>query len=108
MPTKAADTFERVRSVGLALPDVEATTKYDGSPVLKVRGTFMAGLASGFRHAGPSGDTLYSRREKISLLTSSHRIGGNPGSARRRVWRWPELREESPEIWTTRVAPIPQ
>jgi hypothetical protein len=46
MPTKAADTFERVRSVGLALPDVEATTKYDGSPVLKVRGCFMAGLAT--------------------------------------------------------------
>ena len=38
-------TFETVRTVGLALPDVEATTKYDGSPVLKVRGCFMAGLA---------------------------------------------------------------
>src|SRR5262245_52898442 len=42
----AADPFERVRRVGLALPDVEAATKYDGSPVLKVRGCFMAGLAS--------------------------------------------------------------
>jgi hypothetical protein len=31
--------------VGLALPGVEATTKYDGSPVLKVGGAFMAGLA---------------------------------------------------------------
>jgi hypothetical protein len=31
--------------VGLALPDVEATTKYDGSPILKARGSFMAGLA---------------------------------------------------------------
>jgi hypothetical protein len=31
--------------MGLALPDVEAATKYDGSPVLKVRGSFMAGLA---------------------------------------------------------------
>ena len=46
MPTKAADTFERVKRVGLTLPDVEATTKYDGSPVLKVRGCFMAGLAT--------------------------------------------------------------
>ena len=37
--------FDIVRSVGLALPDVEATTKYDGSPVLKVDGIFMAGIA---------------------------------------------------------------
>jgi hypothetical protein len=47
-PTKqaAADTFGTVRTVGLALPGVEATTKYDGSPVLKVGGSFMAGLAT--------------------------------------------------------------
>ena len=37
--------FEAVSSVGLQLPDVELTTKYDGSPVLKVRGTFLAGIA---------------------------------------------------------------
>jgi hypothetical protein len=42
----AADPFETVRQVGLTLPDVEATTKYDGSPVLKVGGCFMAGLAT--------------------------------------------------------------
>jgi hypothetical protein len=42
---RPADPFEPVRQIGLALPDVEATTKYDGSPVLKVRGCFMAGLA---------------------------------------------------------------
>jgi hypothetical protein len=41
-----ADTFETVRTAGLALPDVEATTRYDGSPVLKVGGSFMAGLAT--------------------------------------------------------------
>ena len=41
-----ADPFEMVRTVGLALPEVEATTRYDGSPVLKAGGTFMAGLAS--------------------------------------------------------------
>jgi hypothetical protein len=39
-------TFETVRTVGLALPDVESTTRYDGSPVLKVGGSFMAGLAT--------------------------------------------------------------
>jgi hypothetical protein len=45
-PTQStADGFETVRTVGLALPDVEATTKYDGSPVLKAGGAFMAGLA---------------------------------------------------------------
>jgi hypothetical protein len=41
-----ADTFETVRMVGLTLPGVEATTKYDGSPVLKVGGSFMAGVAT--------------------------------------------------------------
>ena len=43
---RSSDTFETVRMVGLALPDVEATTKYDGSPVLRVGGAFMAGLAT--------------------------------------------------------------
>jgi hypothetical protein len=40
------DGFEIVRAVGLTFPDVEATTKYDGSPVLKLHGCFMAGLAT--------------------------------------------------------------
>jgi hypothetical protein len=31
--------------VGLALPGVEAATRYDGSPMLKLGGCFMAGLA---------------------------------------------------------------
>lgn len=35
-----------VRAVGLTLPGVEAATKYDGSPVLKRSGAFMAGLAT--------------------------------------------------------------
>jgi hypothetical protein len=39
-------TFDTVRLVGLALPEVEATTKYDGSPALKVGSAFMAGLAT--------------------------------------------------------------
>jgi len=53
-----ADAFEAVRTVGLALPDVEATTQYDGSPVLKVRGSFMAGLAT---HRSAEPETLVGR-----------------------------------------------
>ena len=45
-PKALASGFEKVESVGLSLPDVVATTKYDGSPMLKVRGTFLAGLAT--------------------------------------------------------------
>ena len=41
-----SNPFEPVRTVGLTLPDVESSTKYDGSPVLKVGGCFMAGLAT--------------------------------------------------------------
>jgi len=43
---KTQVAFEPVKQVGLTLPDVELATKYDGSPVLRVRGVFMAGLAS--------------------------------------------------------------
>ena len=53
-----ADVFEIVRTVGLALPDVEATTKYDGSPVLKLGGCFMAGLAT---HGSAEPDTMVVR-----------------------------------------------
>lgn len=41
-----ANWFAPVQAVGLTLPDVEATIRYDGSPVLKARGCFMAGLAT--------------------------------------------------------------
>jgi hypothetical protein len=54
----AADVFEIVRAVGLTLRDVEATTKYDGSPVLKLGGSFMAGLAL---HPSAEPDTLVVR-----------------------------------------------
>jgi hypothetical protein len=58
-PTKQmADTFATVQTVGLTLPDVEATTKYDGSPVLKVGGSFMAGLAT---HRSAEPETLVVR-----------------------------------------------
>ncbi len=59
-PAKQApgDPFELVRTVGLALPDVEAATKYDGSPVLKMGGCFMAGLAT---HRSAEPETLVVR-----------------------------------------------
>jgi hypothetical protein len=57
---KSADTFEMVRAIGLALPDVEATTRYDGTPVLKAAGCFMAGLAT---HHSAEPETLVVRME---------------------------------------------
>jgi hypothetical protein len=53
-----ADSFARVRAVGLTFPDVEAGIRYDGSPVLKARGCFMAGLAT---HESAEPDTLVVR-----------------------------------------------
>jgi hypothetical protein len=53
-----ADPFAVVRSVGLRLPGVVAATRYDGSPVLKARGCFMAGLAT---HESAEPDTLVVR-----------------------------------------------
>jgi len=41
---KAKVTFDTVREIGLALPDVEESTMY-GSPALKVRGKLLAGMA---------------------------------------------------------------
>jgi hypothetical protein len=35
-----------VQAVGITFPDVEATTRWAGGPVLKARGCFMAGLAA--------------------------------------------------------------
>jgi hypothetical protein len=52
------DAFVRVRKIGLALPEVEFATKYDGSQVLKLRGCFMAGMA---RHCSAEPDTLVVR-----------------------------------------------
>ena len=62
------DPFKMVRTVGLTLPGVEATTKYDGSPVLKVGGSFMAGLAT---HCSAEPGTLvvrYDLEARPSLL----------------------------------------
>jgi hypothetical protein len=55
-----ARPFDLVQSVALSLPGVEASTKYDGSPVLKVAGCFMAGLAG---HASAEPDSLVVRVE---------------------------------------------
>ncbi len=55
-----AGPFARVRNVGLALPGVESTTKYDGSPVLKLGGCFLAGLAM---HPSAEPDTLVVRAD---------------------------------------------
>jgi hypothetical protein len=38
--------FETVKQIGLAMPDVEAAIRYDGSEVLKAGGSFMAGIAT--------------------------------------------------------------
>ena len=57
---RVTGAFDIVRTVGLTLPGVEATTKYDGSPVLKVKGVFMAGVAM---HPSAEPDTLVIRAE---------------------------------------------
>ena len=57
-PATRADCFEPVRRLGLALPDVEAATRYGGSPVLRLGGCFMAGLAT---HESAEADTLVVR-----------------------------------------------
>jgi hypothetical protein len=41
-----ADGFDAVKAIALQLPDVEAATRYDGSPVLKAGGCFMAAPAT--------------------------------------------------------------
>lgn len=57
---RPANTFDVVTSIGLTLPDVEATTRYDGSPVLKVLGVFLAGLAT---HRSAEPNTLVVRAD---------------------------------------------
>jgi hypothetical protein len=55
------DAFGIVGELARSWPDVEATTKYDGSPVLKCRGCFMAGMAG---HASAAPDTLVVRIDR--------------------------------------------
>jgi hypothetical protein len=56
----SSEAFDVVREVGLALPDVEAVRKYDGSPMLKRAGSFMAGVAT---HPSAEPDTLVVRAD---------------------------------------------
>jgi hypothetical protein len=54
------NAFDIVQRIGLTLPNVEAVTRYDGSPVLKVAGVFMAGLAT---HESAEANTLVVRAD---------------------------------------------
>jgi hypothetical protein len=71
---EAVDIFKSVRTVGLCLPGVEATTRFDGSPVLKVDGMFMAGLAT---HPSAEPNTLVVRAdvdEREALLEDAPEV----------------------------------
>ena len=57
----AIAAFEPVKAAALALPGVELAIKYDGAPVLRVQGTFVAGLAT---HASAEPDTLVVRADE--------------------------------------------
>jgi hypothetical protein len=46
MKHQGSHRFDVVTKIGLSLPHVEAATRYDGSPVLKLAGVFLAGLAT--------------------------------------------------------------
>ena len=61
------DPFDVVKSVGLTMPGVAATTRYDGSPVLKIGGCFMAGLAT-HRSAEPKTLVVRIDPEQRALL----------------------------------------
>jgi hypothetical protein len=52
--------FDVAKRIGLTLPDVEVATRYDGSPVLKIAGVFMAGLAT---HRSAEPNTLVVRAD---------------------------------------------
>jgi hypothetical protein len=54
----STQAFDAVRRAALSLPDVEAATRYDGAPVLRVGGAFMAALAS---HSSAEPGTLVVR-----------------------------------------------
>lgn len=60
VPPGTTNAFTIVETLGLQLPDVELETKYDGSPVLRLAGAFMAGLAT---HASAEPNSLVMRAE---------------------------------------------
>jgi hypothetical protein len=66
MPTKKKSVFDPVRTIGLALPDVEESTMYGGE-ALKVRGRMFACRAT---HSSAEPDTLvvlidFDRRDEL-------------------------------------------
>ena len=65
------DRFQIVRDVGLEWPDVDATTRYDGSPRLTIGGIFMAGLAT--HHSAETGTLVvrYAVDERDWLLADA-------------------------------------
>ena len=71
MDSSVPDGFQVVRAIALTLPHVCATTKYDGSPVLKLCGCFLAGLAT---HPSSEPNTLvvrYDDEEREWLLAEA-------------------------------------
>jgi hypothetical protein len=56
-PGRSFRWFARVTDLARALPSVELADKYDGSPVLRVGGCFMAGMAT-HRSAEPESLTV--------------------------------------------------
>lgn len=55
---RRSPAFERVRAVGSTLAGVEESVRYDGSPVLKLGGAFLAGVAM---HRSAEPETLVVR-----------------------------------------------
>ena len=55
---RSSGAFAAVEAIGLSLPDTELASKYDGSPVLRIAGCFMAGLAM---HESAEPDSLVVR-----------------------------------------------
>jgi hypothetical protein len=71
---QCAAGFDRVAAIGRELPGVEASIRYDGSPVLKADGMFVAGLAV---HASAEPGTLvvrYPPDDRESLLEDAPEI----------------------------------
>lgn len=75
-------TFDMVRAVGVTLPGVTAAIKYDGSPLLRAGGCFMAGLATHpsaepgtlvVRHGVDDRDVLIEEAPEIYYLTDYYR-----------------------------------
>jgi hypothetical protein len=60
MKVRWPDAFDVVKEIGCSLPYVEAATRYDGAPVVKAHGLFLAGLAM---HASAEAGILVMRAE---------------------------------------------